>query len=307
LLAGILSTAHAAPASLAEKTLMEGRVDEAIRMLQAQHTDDGATHLLLCRAYFSEQQSDDAIRECEAAVAALPKSSEAQDWLGRAYGVKAGTSGPLTGLKLAHRVRESFEAAVALDPHSTAAADDLAEYYIGAPSVVGGGLDKAEALATKIENDLPRLAHRIRGLIAEKRKDDATAEREFLADVAVNHSPEAWVDLGGHYTRRKMTAKAVDALQHAIAADRVKDSSIVDAASYLIDLHTQSELATRTLQQYLAGSAKSDAAPVIHVHLLLSNLLKYSGDKAGAKIELNKALELASNYGPAKRALEKLQ
>jgi hypothetical protein len=34
--------------------------------------------------------------------------------------------------------------------------------------------------------------------------------------------------------------------------------------------------------------------------------MKNSGDIAGAKIELNKALELAANYGPAKRSLKGL-
>jgi tetratricopeptide (TPR) repeat protein len=311
ILCAVLLAGLAAPSSAAtpERTLMDGRVDEAIQMLQsaiANHTNDGANHLLLCRAYFSESQTDDAVRECEAAIKLLPRSSEAHDWMGRAYGVKASTSGPLTGLKLAHHVRDSFEAAVALDPHSAAAIDDLAEYYVGAPNVVGGGTDKAEALAKKTEVELPQLAHRIRALIAEKQKDEPTAEREFQAAVDVAHQSDAWVDLGGYYTRHKNTPKAVDALQHAIAADKTKGPAIVDAASYLIDLHTQPEVATKALQQYLAGSNKTDAAPVIHVHLLLSDLLKNSGDKAGAKIEVNKALELAANYVAAKRALKSL-
>jgi tetratricopeptide (TPR) repeat protein len=285
---------------------MDGRVDEAIRMLQGANGSDGPAHLLLCRAYFSVLQTDDAVRECETAVNLMPKSSEAQDWMGRAYGVKANGAGPLTGLKLAHRVRESFEAAFALDPKSEAAADDLAEYYVGAPAVVGGGLDKAEALATKIEASLPQMAYRIRGLIAEKRKDEETSEREFLAEVAVAHRPDAWVDLGGHYKRMKMYDKAVDAFQHSIAANKTKDASLVDAASYLIDMHAAPDVASKALQQYLAGNAKSDAAPVVHVYVLMANLLKAGGDKAGAKIELNKALALAPSYGPAQRGLKGL-
>jgi tetratricopeptide (TPR) repeat protein len=303
-----LLTGITAQAVTPERTLMDGRVDDAIRMLQAAiaaNASDGPAHLLLCRAYFSEQQNDEAVHACEAAVKLMPKSSDAQDWMGRAYGLKANGAGPLTGLKLAHKVRESFEAAVALDPRSAAAADDLAEYYIGAPSVVGGGLDKADALASRIESSLPQVAHRIRGLAAEKRKDNGSAERDFLAEVAVAHAPEAWVDLGGFYQRTKMNDKAVEALKSAIAADKSKGPALVDAASYLIDMHFAPDVATKALQQYLAGSAKSDAAPVIHVHLLLSQLLRNS-DAATAKMELNKALELATNYAPARRALKGL-
>jgi tetratricopeptide (TPR) repeat protein len=288
---------------------MDGHVDDAVRMLQvtlADHRDDGETHLLLCRAYFSEQQIDEALPECQTAVRLIPRSSSAHDWMGRVYGVKANGSGPLGGLKLAHQVRDEFEAAVSADPHNAAAANDLAEYYIGAPALVGGGTDKAEALADRIAGEMPQTAHRIHALAAEKRKDYATAEREFQAAVAVKQAPDAWVDLGGFYKNRKQTAKAVDALQHALATDRAKDASVVDVASYLMDMHVEPGVATQALQQYLAGDAKSDAAPVIHVHVLLGRLRESSGDAAGAKEEFDRALELAANYGPAKRALQKV-
>ncbi len=288
---------------------MNGDVDHAIGMLHAEiaaNGKDGTAYLLLCRAYYSEEQVDDAIRACQNAVRLMPQSGEAQDWMGRAYGGRANNAGPLTGLKLAFAVREAFESAVNLDPHSAAAANDLGEFYVGAPGIVGGGVDKAEALAARIEDTLPQASHRIRASLAEKRRDYAGAEREFQAAVAVGLQPEAWVDLGGFYVRRKQNEKAIDALQHAISADKSKDAAIVDAASYLIDIQSQLDVALKTLRQYLAGGGKSDAAPVIRVHLLISKVLVGSGDKVGAKIELTKALALAANYGAAKRALQGL-
>jgi tetratricopeptide (TPR) repeat protein len=294
----------------AERTLMNGNVDDAIRMLQAEITkngNDGAAYLLLCRAYYSEEQVDDAIRACQNAVKLMPNSSEAQDWMGRAYGGRANNAGPLTALKLAHQVHDAFESAVSLDPRSAAAANDLAEFYVGAPGIVGGGLDKAEALAGRIAGVLPQAAHRIRGLAAEKRKDYAGAEREFLAAVAVDRRPEAWVDLGGFYVRRKQNAKAVDALQHAISENKNKDAALVDAASYLMDIKSQPEVALKALQQYLSGSGKSDAAPVIRVHVMLGRLAANGGDKARAKIEFNAALELAARFTEAQKDLQKLQ
>ncbi len=288
---------------------MNGNVDDAVRTLKAEiasNGKDGPAYLLLCRAYYSEQQMDDAIHACENAVRLMPQSSEAQDWMGRAYGGRADQAGLLTGIKLAHQVRDAFESAVNLGPRSAAAANDLAEYYVGAPAIVGGGLDKADALAARIEGSLPQAAHRIRALAAEKRRDYASSEREFLAAVAVAYRPEAWVDLGGFYVRRKQNAKAIDALQHAFSADTAKDASLVDVASYLMDMKSQPDVALKALQLYLSGDGKTDAAPVIRVHLLISKLLAANGDRAGAKIEVNKSLALAANYGAAKRALQGL-
>ncbi len=127
-----------------------------------------------------------------------------------------------------------------------------------------------------------------------------------MAAVAAGHQPEAWVDLGGFYVRRKQSAKAVDALGHAISADKAKGAALVDAANYLMDIKSQPDVALKALQEYLNSGSKSDAAPVIHVHLLISQLLAANGDTGGAKIELTKALALAANYGAAKRALQGL-
>jgi tetratricopeptide (TPR) repeat protein len=288
---------------------MDGRIDEAVRMLNQQvsaNGHDGQLHLLLCRAYYAEKQYDDAIHECETANQMLPKNSVAQDWLGRAYGVKADDGGIIAGMQLAHKVHETFESAVSLNPHNEDAIDDLSEYYVGAPSVVGGGTDKADALADKIAGEFPRLSHKIHARAAEKRKDWGTAEREFRAAIATKEIPYAWVDLAGYFKRRHQTANALEALQHAISLETAKGPALVDAASFLIDLHIAPDLAIRSLQQYLTGNAKTDEAPAVRAHTLLAKVYVQKGDNAAAKAELEKALELAANYAPAKRALQQL-
>jgi predicted Zn-dependent protease len=77
---------------------MQGRIDEAVATLQAivaATPSDGQANLLLCRAYYAEEHPDEAIAACDAAVQNLPNSSEAFDWLGRAYGMKADRSTPI--------------------------------------------------------------------------------------------------------------------------------------------------------------------------------------------------------------------
>jgi tetratricopeptide (TPR) repeat protein len=291
----------------AERSLLQGKVDESVELLQrivALNPKDGQAYLLLCRAFYSEDHAEEAIASCESAVRLLPRNSEAQDWMGRAYGQKAENAGPLEGFKLARKVHSAFESAVAFDPNNGAAVNDLSEYYVNAPSIVGGGLDKADALANVSAARLAQNAHRIRALAAEKRKDYGRAEEEFQAAVDVAKRPDAWADLGGFLARRKETDRSVEALRHALAADRAKDASVVDAASILNEMHVEAKLAMATLQQYLAGNAKSDAAPAAKVHVILGRMMSDAGDAAGADAEFHKALELASNYAPAQRALQ---
>jgi tetratricopeptide (TPR) repeat protein len=293
----------------AERLLMQGRIDEAVAMSQhivSANPKDGQAYLLLCRSFYAEEREDEAIAACENAVQALPRSSDAQDWLGRAYGMKANRAGPITGFTLARKVKVAFETAVALDPGNGAAAHDLGEFYIEAPSVVGGGEDKALALADHVAAQLPQEAHWIRGRAAEERKDYGTAEREFKEAIEVANRPDAWVDLGAFYRRRAQKDKAVDALKQCLTVDRTKDASIVDAASLLDRMHREPQLAEQALRQYLGSNAKNDEAPAIKVHVMLGKLLASNGDKTGAKIEFDKSLTMASNYAAAKQALQKL-
>jgi len=291
---------------LAETALLEGRLDDAVYRLQTLITanpKDTPAHLLLCRALYAEELIDEAVPACEATAQLAPNSSEAQDWLGRAYGKKADHAGPIAGFRLARSVKAAFETAVERNPHNPDAVDDLAEYYVNAPSVVGGGLDKADALADRSLAALPQPAHRTRALAAEARHDFPTAEREFRAAVDVAHLPGAWVDLALYYQRRNQPDRALDALRHAIDADPAHDAAIVDAASILHDLHREQPRAEQLLRLYLASDARSDAAPAPRVHVLLSKMLAEDGNPAGAKIELKAALALAQRYPPAVHAM----
>lgn len=295
--------------AFAEHTLMLGNIDDAIAQLDrlaAAAPADGDVHLLLCRAYYAEELPDQAVAECDLALQTLSNSSDAQDWAGRAYGMKADRAGIIAGYKLARKVQAAFEEAVRLDPNNAAAVNDLSEYYIGAPSVIGGGYDKAIALADRSQARLPQPAHRIRALVAEKRRDFDTAEHEFQAAVGVAGRADAWADLGGYYGRRQQPDKALDALHHCLKVDRIRGESSVDAASILAAIHREQPLAELTLRQYLTSNARSDAAPVIKVYVMLAKMLAQDGDKTGAKIECSKALELAANYARARKALQEL-
>lgn len=301
---------RASDLSPATNALLDGNADSAVAQLkQVLSTDpsNGEAHLLLCRAYYAQSMAPAAASECSAALRTLANDSSAQDWAGRAYGMQANGAGPIAGLRLALKVRNAFETAVRLDPANGAAVNDLSEYYIDAPSIVGGGFEKAALLADRSESKLPQNAHRIRAMSAEKQKDYTTAEREFRAATAVANKPDAWADLGAFYSRRSQTDQATDALRRAIALNRAHDATLVDAATTLTEINRDPRLAERALRDYLASQSKSDAAPAFRVHVMLAKLLRNQGNTADAKIELERSLELASTYAPARKELATIE
>jgi tetratricopeptide (TPR) repeat protein len=302
----VVGTASApADTASAESLLKQGRVDEVASILHQTlkaQPHDGRAHQLLCRVYYAEDRADAAVRECERAVSDDPSSSDSEVWLGRAYGLKASQINMLSAFVVARKVPVAFERAVELDPSNVRAMSDLGQFYVAAPAVVGGGLDKAQALVPKLMSLSPAKGHRLLAMIANKKNDVATAEAEFKNAVAAGKSAEAWVDLGQFYQQQGQVDKAVDALEASLQANSSRNNSLVDVASILTDLHRRPDLAEKALREYLASPAKTDEAPAFKVHLQLGDILKKRGDAADARSEYAAALALASSFPPARKA-----
>lgn len=294
-------------AQAANTLLQQGRVDEARASLQtllASQPSNALAHQLLCRVYYAQEMEDAAIQECEQAASQDPSNSNTQMWLGRAYGMKASHANPLIAFGLARKVRYAFERAVQLDPNNVQAMNDLGEFYVDAPAIVGGGLDKARALAGRMQPHFASQSHRLLALIASEDKDPATAESEFKKAVLAGRTPSAYIDLGQFYQRQNQPDKALDALKAGVDADHRKDASLVDAASILTAMNRSPQTAEDLLREYLSSPARSDDAPAFKVHLQLGELLAQQGDTTSAHHEYAAAVALASNYAPARKSLQ---
>ena len=141
----------------------------AIHLLQP-GTGDAKALELLGQAYFMNGEYKRATDTLERAVALAPNSSMTFTWLGRAYGRRAETSFPVAALGYAQKTREHFETAVKLDPKNGEAVNDLYEFYIQAPAVVGGGMEKARNLLPLIAEIDPVEVHFARARMAEQKK-----------------------------------------------------------------------------------------------------------------------------------------
>jgi tetratricopeptide (TPR) repeat protein len=291
----------------AETLLKQGRVDEAAGMLNqilAANAHDARAHQLLCRVYYAQDIADPAVRECEQATSDDPSNSDHQMWLGRAYGLKASQTNMLTAFGIAKKVHVAFERAIQLNPSNVTAMSDLGHFYVDAPSIVGGGLDRAQALASQLMARSPAKGHALLAMIAKKKNNMGTAESEFKSAVAAGKTPEAWVDLALFYQQTSQYDKAVAALAASVEVNRTKNAAMVDAASIYTDMNRQLDVAQRLLREYLASPAKTDDAPAFKVHQQLGKLLEQQGDASGARREYVAAAAMASNYAPARKAVQ---
>jgi tetratricopeptide (TPR) repeat protein len=305
-----VSPAIAGADESAPALLASGRVDEAIAALHGQirsTPNDAVAHNLLCRAYFSLGEWDQGIADCERAVSLDPDNSQFHLWLGRIYGEKADRSSFISAAGLAGHVRHEFETAVRLNPNSIDARSDLAEFYLEAPGIVGGGRDKAEQQANSLLALDPARAHWVTARIAEKHKDYADAEREYRAAIEASHgSASAWLNLGLFYRHRQRWEEMDSALLHVRQAPLDRPDALVDAAEIL--LHSERDLpeAVQLLRTYLDSKSKVEQAPAFKVHYLLGSAEEKLGDKHEAAEQYRSALELAKEFRPAEEALARV-
>ncbi len=292
-----------------KELLASGHVDEVIQALQQQtaHSPgDASAYNLLCRAYFMLEEWDRGISACERAVKLEPRNSSYHMWLGRIYGEKADRTSFFSAAGMAKKVRSEFERAVELDPSNWEARTDLAEFYLEAPGIVGGGKDKASAQAQALTSLNPAMAHWVMGRIAEKNKDDATAEREYRAAIDASHGgAHAWLNLALFYRNTHRFDEMEQALRSLETRPIDRPEALMDGASVLLRTGRDYALGVRLLRRYLS-SPPAETAPVFKVHYLLGQLLEKQGDRQAAAEEYRAALALAHNFTRAQEALKRV-
>jgi tetratricopeptide (TPR) repeat protein len=294
----------------ANSALQAGEADKALALLASVLTTEPKSgsnsaegHNLICRVRLMLEQWDAAATECEQAVHLDAQNSNYHLWLGRALGEKADHATFLSAFSLAKRTRSEFEEAVHLDPRNAEALSDLGDFYRQAPGVVGGGIDKAQEIASQLDKVDSSRAHQLRGHIAEQQKDNPAAEREFkLALAADPHPGLSWTTLAGFYARRQSFAEMESAIHSAVSAalhDKHAVVALYDGAGLLIEFNRDPALAADLLKDYLASSSMTEEAPAFIAHLRLARLKVKLGDPAAADRERTAALALAHEYKPA--------
>lgn len=285
--------------------LQQGRADHALELLRPATTagsNDAEAQQLLCRLALQLERWNDAVDACRKAVDLDPNSSNNHLWYGRALGEKANRVSFLKAYGIAKRVKAEFETAVALDPRNAEALSDLGEYYTEAPSIVGGGKDKAAATASKLDDVDRARADELRGRIAASNKDTAAAEQYFRQAIAASsRAASYWMVLASFYQKQNDLLHMQEAIRSGLDANGGRGEPLVDAAHLLTRTGQDPQTVIRLLRQYLASPDKSEDEPAFRVHLLLADLLDKQGDTAGAAREIQAATAIANVYHPTKQ------
>jgi len=240
---------------------------------QSPEAKTAAGHELAGKAWYQLGDFKNAVEAFEKAVRLDPSSSRLENWLGRSWGRRAETSNPLMAPGYASKARQHFERSVALNPRDQEAVNDLFSYYLEAPGFLGGGMDKAAALAEKIKTNDPAEYYFALAQLAEHRKqyDYAEAHLRRAVDIAPKQVGRV-LDLAKFLARRGKYSEAENTFQLASkVAPQNKEILFARAATY-VETGRNLDEAKKLLVQYINSPLTADDPPRDEARKLLQRV-----------------------------------
>lgn len=115
---------------------------------------------------------------------------------------------------LAPKMKSAWEKAIALDSKNLDARTSLIQYYLQAPGILGGSVEKAIEVAGQVLKLKPAEGHRQLGNIYMHEKKTTEAEKEFI--LMAKTDPAYASALANFYTGQKQYDKAFQLFEEAI-------------------------------------------------------------------------------------------
>lgn len=259
-------------------------------------------------ALLNTNQAEKAAEILEQAVKEKPNDAARHLHLGEAYGQMAQQANMFKAASLAGKVRDEFARAVQLDPNYLDARLSLMQFYLQAPSIMGGDKDKAREQALEIKKRDALTGHRALASIAAADKDMNAARAEYIAAVRENPtSPKT------HYwyaiflmTGDKNYKGAGDEFDAALKLDPNYMPAVFQIG-HLAALSGQNlARGEESLQKYLAYKPSGDDPGQHRTHYWLGMIYEKQGKKAEAKAQYDTSLKLRPGQKDVGEALKRV-
>ena len=259
------------------------------------------------RAAHNAGKTDEAVSSFERAVTLDPDSSLYHLWLGHAYSRQLASANFLRKPFIGRRSGEEYNTAVKLDPSSIDAAEARLDFFLNAPGIVGGGIDKARAEAARLTTLDAYRGRMATARIAEHDKNLSEAERLYRSLMA--EYPDRTTAVDAVVTILQNAKRFDEAFK--IVDDRL--ARLPDETASLYNLGRVSAVSGQHLARGEAAMRRfltlTTADPVrqSNAHYRLGMIKEKMGDARAAAAEYQAALDVYPRHEPAAAALKKIQ
>lgn len=127
-----------------------------------------------------------AVEYADKAIQLNPAKARYYVLRGNGLGIQAQQANFIKAMTMVGDIRGAFEKAVQLEPANRSACFALFGYYTNAPSVAGGGLDKAKTFADQTQVHDAALGHYLKGVLLQRQKNNGAAWAEYRLSQAAD-------------------------------------------------------------------------------------------------------------------------
>lgn len=263
--------------------------------------------ILLAHARLLADQDEKAIDAASKAVALAPDMAQAHYWLGNAYGSRIEDVGMLSKMSMAPKLRDAYETAVRLDPTLIDARNYLLQFYLQAPAVVGGGIDKARGQAAAIAALDAARGHLAQAAILQYEKKPDAALREYEAAYAARPGDRnIRITLGTAYQNLEHWDQALAFFRAWTEQDPRAGVAWYQLGRIAAVSGRENEAGIIALRTYLGLPRMPEDPGYQHAWYRLGQIYAQIGKKDEARAAYRKALEIDPAFDDAKKALTKI-
>lgn len=291
----------------AKKLYEEKKPTEAKKLLNTIKEDNkqyAAAQYYLGRMAFDEEKYDDAEEFFEAAIEANGTVSEYHLWYGNTLGTLASDANIFRQATLGPKMKSAWEKAVELDPRSVDARESLIQYYLQAPAIAGGSVDKAIEMANEIKKLKPAEGYRQLGNIYYREKKYVEAEKEFIAMAKADVTYTA--GLANFYMLQKQYDKAFALFDQALEKNPNDMLAIYQIGKASAVSGQRLDRGEECLKKYLTYKPQANEPSHAGANMRLAQIMEKRGKKAEAKSLYELALKGDATLKEAKEGLERV-
>ncbi|MBK8478687.1 MAG: tetratricopeptide repeat protein [Opitutaceae bacterium] len=229
--------------------------------------------------------------------------------LGEAYGKLAGQAGLFQQLGLARKCHLALEKAVELAPDNLDYRHGLIEFYEQAPSIAGGGRDKALAQAAELTRRDPFNGTLVTGGIQAHARNWSEAEVAFLAAIKLRpNALEPIASLGLLYADQGRYPDAFAQFDRLLTLDPDHLAGLYQLGRVAALSGQRLADGSAALRRYLGkGNLPAELPRPHHAHYRLGQIMVHQGDAAAAKAAFEASIQLDPKFKEAAAELKKLQ
>lgn len=294
----------------AKNLLMQGNHEQGNNILHSiisNNPPNSLIHFLIGKTYFANKMYDLALLHFEKSISLENNNGEFYYWLGLTYKEKIQTAGFFEKADYMSKLKDCLQLAVKLDPENPDYRYLLGGFYLKAPGLLGGSIQKAKNEADYLLKISPVKGFDLYAQIHLENDnfEDAILSYKKLIDLDPLN-PNNYFQIGMLYQNMKIYDMAFNYFEDAIKADTLFLKALYQIGRTAVFAKNNISRGIESLLKYLQLKLDGSVPQYDAAHWRLGMLFEINGDFLNAKYQYDKAVQLNPQNEEYKKSLKAL-